>query len=330
VKRSGDTGDRDQSDRDYASLETAIAWIDAATPCLPKEQVSLCNAPGRVLSEDSRTGAALPPCDHAALDGFAVRAQKSVGAGAYNPLGLPAVTVAAGDALPAEADAVVPFEHAQSDESGRVVLVEAVAPGANVERHGAIAEAGAVLVPSGTRVTAHHIGMLATAAIGKVPVVRQPRVCILLAGPLRSQRLHDSDGPMIRAAAERDGGVIVDLVVVERNQSALAAALAATDADIILVIGGTDHGPDDFAAAALAEAGELAVHGVALRPGETRGLGRTGSVPVVLLPGAPIACLWSYEMLAGARSGALAATPRLCRSVLVRRLSHARLYRRLG
>jgi len=208
--------------------------------------------------------------------------------------------VAAGEALPAEADAVVPLEHAQSDETDRIVLVEAVAPGANVERQGGVAAKGAMLVPSGTRVTARHIGMLATAAIGKVPVVRQPRVCILLAGPIRSQRLCDADGPMIRAATERDGGIIADLVAVERNQSALAAALAATDADIALVVGGTGRGSDDYAAAALAEAGELAVHGVALRPGETTGLGRTGKgVLVVLLPGAPIACLWSYEMLAG-------------------------------
>jgi molybdopterin molybdotransferase len=300
VKRSGDTGDRDQSDRGYVSLETAIAWIDAATRCLPTEQVSLCNARGRVLSEDHRAGSALPPCDRAALDGFAVRAQESVGASAYNPLSLPAVTVAAGDALPAGADAVVPFEHAQSDETGRILLVEAVAPGANVDRQGAVAAEGSILVPSGTRLAARHIGTLATAATLKVPVVRQPRVRILLAGSLRSQRHFDSNGPMIRVAAERDGGMIVGLVAVERNQSALAVALAATDADIALVIGGTGRGPDDCAAAALAEAGELAVHGVALRPGETSGLGQTGKrVPVVLLPGAPIACLWSYEMLAG-------------------------------
>jgi len=300
MNRSGDNAVHDQSDHGYVSLDTAIAWIDAATPRLPTEQVLLCNAPGRVLSENSRAGSALPPCDRAALDGFAVRAQESVGASAYNALSLPARTVAAGEVLPAEADAVVPLEHAQSDETDRAVLVEAVTPGANVERQGAIAEAGAMLVLSGTRVTARHIGMLATAASGKVPVVRRPRVCILLAGPIRSQRLCDSDGPMIRAAAERDGGVIVDLVTVERNQSALAAALAATDADIVLVIGGTGRGADDCAAAALAEAGELAVHGVTLRPGETTGLGRTDrDVPVVLLPGAPIACLWSYEMLAG-------------------------------
>jgi molybdopterin molybdotransferase len=300
VNRSGDNGVRDQSDHGYVSLETATAWIDAATPRLPTEEVSLCNTPGRMLSEDSCAGSARPPCDRAALDGFAVRAQESVGASAYNPLSLRAVTVAAGEALPVEADAVVPFEHAQSDETDRVVVVEAVAPGANVERQGAVAAEGAKLVPSGTPVTARHIGMLATAAISKVPVVRQPRVRILLAWPMRTQGHSNSDGPMIRAAAERDGGVIVDLVAAERNQSALAAALAMTDADIALVVGGTGRGPDDYAAAALAEAGQLVVHGVALRPGETAGLGRTGrGVPVVLLPGAPIACLWSYEMLAG-------------------------------
>jgi molybdopterin molybdotransferase len=76
--------------------------------------------------------------------------------------------------------------------------------------------------------------------------------------------------------------------------------LVEAGVDIVLVIGGTGPGIDDHSAAALAEAGELAIHGVALRPGETAGLGRTVSgVPVVLLPGAPAACLWSYELFAG-------------------------------
>src|SRR5262249_50684124 len=45
---------------------------------------------------------------------------------------------------------------------------------------------------------------------------------------------------------------------------------------------------------------ELAIHGIALRPGETTGLGRVGSgVPVVLLPGSPAACLFGYELIAG-------------------------------
>ena len=62
---------------------------------------------------------------------------------------------------------------------------------------------------------------------------------------------------------------------------------------------GRDPARGDVSAAALAETGELAIHGVALRPGETAGAGRVAGVPVFLLPGAPAACLWAYELLAG-------------------------------
>ena len=65
-------------------------------------------------------------------------------------------------------------------------------------------------------------------------------------------------------------------------------------------VGGTGPGREDQSAAALAAAGELAIHGIALYPGETAGLGRTrAGVPVILLPGSPAACLCCYELLAG-------------------------------
>ena len=77
-------------------------------------------------------------------------------------------------------------------------------------------------------------------------------------------------------------------------------ALASTEAAVAWIIGGTGRGSDDHAAAALAAAGKLAIHAVALLPGETAGLGHiAGMTPVVLLPGAPAACLWGYEFLAG-------------------------------
>src|ERR1700731_3753106 len=164
---------------------------------------------------------------------------------------------------------------------------------------GAIATTGATLVPAGTRLAARHIGLLTSAGLSEVPVVRRPRVRVLVAKP-KAGIWEDSNGPMTRAAIERDGGVVGECVVVERDLMAIRGALVEAGVDIVLVIGGTGPGIDDPSAAALAEAGELAVHGVALRPGETAGLGRTVSgVPVVLLPGAPAACLWSYELFAG-------------------------------
>jgi molybdopterin molybdotransferase len=233
------------------------------------------------------------------LDGFAIEASASLGASAYNPVEVPLRPVDAGDALPAGSNAVVPLNLAQSDERGQVELVEAAAPGDNVEQQGAVAPFGAMLVLAGTQLTARHIGLLALAGLGEVPVIRRPLVRIVLMRPPRPGAWEDSNGPMVRAAIERDGGVVKELLTVERSRRAITNALIETSVDIVLVIGGTGPGSDDHSAAALAENGELAIHGVALRPGETAGLGRNGnSVPVVLLPGAPAACLWSYELFA--------------------------------
>jgi hypothetical protein len=76
---------------------------------------------------------------------------------------------------------------------------------------------------------------------------------------------------------------------------AIRAALLEPGADVALVIGGTGPGNDDHSASALSEAGELAIHGVALLPGETTvhaGAGRRDPVALpygghrlVLLPG---------------------------------------------
>jgi molybdopterin molybdotransferase len=247
-----------------------------------------------------RCARTIPASDRAALDGFAVESSASLGSSAYNPLRLPLIAVAAGDALPPGTDAVIPLELAEPDERAFIEVVEAAAAGQNVEQQGAVATIGATLVPAGTQLAARHIGLLTIAGMFRVPVLRRPRVRILLAKPAKADAGEDSNGPMICASVERDGGVVGGCVTVERDQVAIRAALFEPGADIVLIIGGTGPGIDDHSAAALAEAGELAVHGVALRPGETTGLGRTVSgVPVVLLPGGPAACLWSYELFAG-------------------------------
>jgi molybdopterin molybdotransferase len=283
-----------------ASLAEAITWVDHATSQLPAEEVLLDYAADRVVADDCRADRAIPERHRAALDGFAVAAQQSVGAGAYNPLALPAIIVAAGDPLPAGTDTVVPLAAAELEGIGAVSLVEPVASGENVRRAGAEAAAGAVLVSSGTRLAARHIGLLAAAGIGEIAATRRPRVSVLLVGPSPSQGVPDSNRPMLRALVRRDGGEIVDEVRVARDWSALTGALAAVGGDIALVVGGTGDGHDDHAAAALAEAGELVLHGVALRPGETTGCGLLdGTRPVLLLPGAPASCLWSYEFFAG-------------------------------
>src|ERR1700680_4053032 len=94
----------------YFSVDVMIAWIDAAAHRLGQEDAGFRNARGRGLPEDFPAVRSIPPLDRAALDGFAVRADASLGAGAYNPLELLAVAIAAGDDLPDGMDAVVPVD----------------------------------------------------------------------------------------------------------------------------------------------------------------------------------------------------------------------------
>lgn len=280
-----------------SSLDAAVSWVLGSTARLGAETVPLLSACRRVLAEEIHAAHPIPTTDQASLDGFAVAAVATVGASSYNPLPLPLHPISAGAPIPPDTDAVIPLDLGQTLAGEVLECVEPVAPGENVIERGSVAAAGALLAFVGTAPTPAHIGLLISAGLTDLEVVRRPRVRIVVApGSL----LLDSNGPMCGALVQRDGGVIANIVRVERSRPGLQNALAAADADLVLIIGGTGRGSDDHAAAALAGAGELAIHGIALSPGETTGLGRTrDGVPVILLPGSPAACLFSYEMLVG-------------------------------
>ena len=301
-------------------VATALAWIDKHVSPLEVALAPLIGAAGRVLAEPVAAAADVPPFTRAAVDGIAVRAEETLGASAYNPLSfrllttceaLPTVGAArvnAGALLPGGADAVVPLEQVSLDTGDTCEIIDPVVPGIGVERAGSHAVRGAILLPTGRRLRPHDIGLLASAGVARVPVVGRPEVRVVITGrslsppeaPSSSGAICDADGPLLRALIERDGGTLADLRYTNRDRAALRDALAAPGPDIVLVVGGTGNGAHDVAAAALAEAGTLAIHGMALCPGDSAGMGRVGaSLPVFLLPGAPAACLWAYEFFAG-------------------------------
>ena len=274
-----------------ASVADAIAWIDAATRCLESEEIALEAAAGRVLASDIRAARPTPPADCAAIDGYAVNAEASLGAGAYNPITLAAVRVEAGEALPAGTDAVVPRRHAEPAGMDRIALVEPVSPGAWIDREGMVATAQTRLLATGTQLGARHIGLIACAGAVRIRVVRRPQVRLVVAGTLRAASAADGNRPMLQSLIERDFGIVA--------KATLPAAFEA-GADLVLVAGGTGGGRQDCSAALLAAAGSLEIHGVALAPGETGGFGHTANgTPALLLPGGPAACLWNYEVFAG-------------------------------
>ena len=267
-----------------------------------------------MLAEPISAPADVPGVDCAAVDGYALRSGETEGASDYNPLAftlhespnepLPlagAVMVTAGAPLPRGADAVLPFDATQL--TGRVLEIFATpAAGSGVERRGQQLRAGAALFEARRILRPQDVGLLRSLGIDRVRVLRLPRVRLVIAGPKKfsdSPSAGDAVGPMLRGLIKRDGAQAEIVILPEPRSEAIAQAIAAPGADVILVAGRTGTGADDEAPLALAKVGELAMHGIALRPGGSTGMGVCGAAPVLLLPGDPLACLCAYELLAG-------------------------------
>jgi molybdopterin molybdotransferase len=304
-----------------SSVNDVTAWIERHVRRLDSERVPLADVAGRIAAAPIVAVVRVPSADRAAVDGVALRADETIGASGYNPLelrlvrhGAPptrrsAVIIAAGETLPAGTDAVAALDQVQIGFDGRCEIAEPVGAGNLVERAGTHVEAGASLVGSGQRLDAYAIGALAASGVDVLRVIRRPRVGLVLTGRSLAERgqtpapgsVYDADGALLEALIARDGGQADPPRRTAGDRAALAAALVDDGADIVLVVGGTGPGADDASAATLASVGELAIHGVAVRQCETAGVGIVPpATPVFLLPGAPAACLWAYELFAGA------------------------------
>jgi molybdopterin molybdotransferase len=102
---------------------------------------------------------------------------------------------------------------------------------------------------------------------------------------------------MLQALVARDGGEAMTSAITPDDPAAIREALSA-QAEVVLISGSSSVGQEDHAARLLAEAGELAVHGVAMRPSSPAGMGRLPGRLVFLVPGNPVSCLCAYDFFA--------------------------------
>jgi molybdopterin molybdotransferase len=150
---------------------------------------------------------------------------------------------------------------------------------------------------------------LSSIGLDRVEVVRRPAVVIIVTGdellPAGSRptgsRIADANSPMLAALVERDGGLsrLIGPLADDRESIRSAILEASKWADALLISGGSSTGPEDHAPGLITELGELAVHGVAIRPASPAGLGFLEDRPVALLPGNPVSCLCAYDFFAG-------------------------------
>jgi molybdopterin molybdotransferase len=216
---------------------------------------------------------------------------------------------------------------------GIIAAISAVSPGKNLGRRGEDILSGTTVLDAGRLLRPQDLGVMSSIGLADATVVSRPRVRLVITGNellpsgMRPRDFHiaDANGPMLAALAERDGAIVDFPGLVGDDPDAILAALHAS-ADIVIVSGGSSVGIEDLAPTLGANHGELAVHGIAMRPSSPTGLGRIGRRLVFLLPGNPVSALCAYDFFSGRAIRALGGRPKIwpyrsVRGTLARKIS---------
>ena len=285
--------------------------VDAALGAVPVDKIV-----GRLAS---------PAFNNAAMDGFALRAEDTVGASADSPVELPiagelkagacpeaatpgfgrALRVATGALTPPPLDTVVPLESADLIERPSATVLRFLKPveqGRNLRMEGEEYSAGAAFDFTGERLRAGHVALLSAAGISGLRVREPPPLGLLTTGDeVRPPGAALAPGEVanVNAAwmaawcAERRVPVAYSRHVrddpgdlARRFQDARQSG-----ARVLASSGSASAGRRDVLRQALKELGaRIIFHGVAMRPGKPALFALLDDgTPVFGLPGNPLA-----------------------------------------
>ena len=294
-------------------------------PATELQALSTCDALGRVLSEDVRSGLDVPPADNTSMDGYAMRCADVPAAGTLLPVSqrIPAGVVGealkpgtaarifTGAQVPAGADAVVMQE--QCEAQGDAVRVDVVpTPGQWIRRRGEDVQEGQVVLAAGARLTPQALGLAASVGAATLQVMRRPRVALFSTGdelvmpgePLKPGAIYNSNRFTLRALIQAMGCDCTDLGIVPDNLAATRDALrrAALGNDLIVTSGGVSVGEEDHLRPAVQAEGRIELWQIAIKPGKPLAFGEVnradGSAAYIVgLPGNPVSSFVTFLLM---------------------------------
>jgi len=308
----------------FISLEDGLRiLLDCVEPITRTERVELLQATGRVLAEPVVAGMSVPPFPRAAMDGYAVIAEDTFGAGNFNPVRLSltdvihagdtargevargtCIQVATGSPIPAGADAVVQVEDTELEGDGaraeKVKIYKPVYPRQNVSPQGEDIQASREVLSSGTRLDPSKIGVLAALGITEVPVFARPTVAVIPSGneivhpgdPLEPGKIYDINSYTLSALIQETGGVPRLFPIMKDTLEDVRRTLRdALVCDVIVLSGGSSVGERDVMLEAVEGMGEVKFHGIAVKPGKPTLCGLIQGKLLLGMPGYPTSCL---------------------------------------
>lgn len=285
-----------------------------ASHMLIKETIPTTESVERILAEPVASRLSSPNYHVAAMDGFAVYAAATFGVNESRPreliMGKDVFAVNTGNVIPDGCDAVIMIEHVQILDENRIEIETPAFPWQNIRKMGEDIVATELLFPQHHKITPYCIGALLSAGIFSVSVWRKPKVLIIPTGSelldieearqstMDPGRIVETNSYVLGNMVEACGGIFKRHDIIKDDLNEIAQTIKGIkkeDADIILTVGGSSAGSEDFAKQVVLKLGDILVHGVAIMPGKPVLIGSISDRPFFGIPGYPVSAIIAFE-----------------------------------
>lgn len=297
---------------------------------LKMETVKLSEAYGKCLAEDIYADENIPDFRRATVDGYAVKASDTQGAGESVPvflsvvdeisIGKPALReikngecayVPTGGMIPDGADAMVMVEYTELFDKRDVAVYSSVSAGNGVVQIGEDAKKGELLLSRGTVLHSAQTGVLASLGKHTVKVYAPWHITIISTGDELAEvgeekgrcQVYDINTHALYALAKEQGMTVDKAFSVKDEDEKIEQALkdALLCSDIVVISGGSSQGKKDMTADIIDKIAEPGVwtHGLALKPGKPTivGMDKPSGTLIIGLPGHPVAAIMVFQLL---------------------------------
>lgn len=319
--REGLAGCFNRPMRQNLSAEEALeAILERTRPIAELEHLPLASAFGRTLGVDLAAKVSHPQTDDTAADGYACLQADTLSAQpdrpvrlrvvGVSPAGRPfagrvgpgeAVQVFTGAPVPPGADALVRVEDTRR-EGDFVWLLKPATP-ADIRRQGVDLMEGRTYLFKGDRLTPGRVALAAAMGYPTLPVVRRPRVGILVTGdevvepgqPLPHGGVYNANGYALTGLVAEAGGEPIPLGKANDDLEDLRIRLTQTGPlDLLLTSGGVSMGEYDIVRRMVEQEGEVHFWRVRIQPGGPLLFATWQGLPLLGLPGNPVSAMVTF------------------------------------
>lgn len=290
--------------------EAAELYLNALRPVITiqYETIPVTESLNRVTRHATYAKYSSPLFNASAMDGIAVISERTVAATEVAPVTLKEkedyIVVDTGDPIRPPYDAVIMAEDLVETKDG-VQITASAAPWQHVRPIGEDIVAGEMILPSRHKIRPIDVGVLLSAGITRIEVVKRPRAAIF---PTGTEIIEPEDTPREGSIIESNSRMFENMVIEaggearrfppiidDYEQIRDNIAKAVREYDMVIVNAGSSAGTEDYTVHVLRELGEVIVHGVAIKPGKPVILAVVEGKPVIGLPGYPVSAYIGFE-----------------------------------